>query len=80
MKIAVKHEKPLVVHSRTAEEDSFHLMTKYLPKEWNIHLHCFTDSKEFAMKLLDHFPNLFIGFTGIRSNSKTRKLFQPKLQ
>ena len=29
-----------------------------------VHIHCFTDSPEFAQRLLDHFPNLFIGITG----------------
>ena len=29
-----------------------------------IHIHCFTDSPEFALRLLDHFPNLCIGITG----------------
>lgn len=29
-----------------------------------IHIHCFTDSPEYAQRLLDHFPNLYIGITG----------------
>ena len=32
-----------------------------------IHVHCFTDTPEFGKKLLDHFPNLYIGVTGIFS-------------
>ena len=31
-----------------------------------IHVHCFTDSPDFAQRLLDHFPNLYIGITGTR--------------
>jgi TatD DNase family protein len=30
-----------------------------------IHVHCFTDSPDFAQRLLDHFPNLYIGITGV---------------
>jgi TatD DNase family protein len=30
-----------------------------------IHIHCFTDSPDFAQRLLDHFPNLCIGITGL---------------
>lgn len=30
-----------------------------------IHVHCFTDTPEFALGLLDHFPNLHIGITGL---------------
>jgi TatD DNase family protein len=29
-----------------------------------IHVHCFTDSPELAGRLLEHFPNLYIGITG----------------
>src|SRR6266404_795256 len=29
-----------------------------------IHIHCFTDAPEFGQRLLDHFPNLYIGITG----------------
>jgi TatD DNase family protein len=32
-----------------------------------IHIHCFTDSPEFGQRLLDHFPNLYIGITGMLS-------------
>lgn len=33
-----------------------------------IHIHCFTDSPEFGQRLLDHFPNLYIGITGMLSS------------
>lgn len=33
-----------------------------------IHLHCFTDSPDFAGRLLEHFPNLYVGITGSSSN------------
>ncbi len=39
MGLAVKHGKPLVVHSRDAEEDTLELMMKHLPQDWKIHLH-----------------------------------------
>jgi Tat protein secretion system quality control protein TatD with DNase activity len=29
-----------------------------------IHIHCFTDSPEFAQRLLKYFCNLYIGITG----------------
>lgn len=33
-------------------------------KKKQIHVHCFSDSPELARRLLDHFPNLYIGITG----------------
>jgi Tat protein secretion system quality control protein TatD with DNase activity len=39
-----------------------------------IHVHCFTDSPDFAQRLLDHFPNLYIGITGTRlPRTRTRR-------
>lgn len=75
MKCAIEVNKPLVVHTRDAEEDTLRLMTEILPKDWHIHVHCFSGSADFAKKLMDHFDNLFIGFTGaitFKSAQKTR--------
>ncbi|KAF0349998.1 hypothetical protein F8M41_015426 [Gigaspora margarita] len=58
-------QKPLVIHTREAEEDTWDILTKHVPKDWKIHVHCFTDSPDFAKKLLDYFPNLYIGITGV---------------
>ena len=38
-----------------------------------IHIHCFTDTPEFAQRLLDFFPNLYIGITG-RSSCSSQTL------
>jgi TatD DNase family protein len=62
---AIELEKPLVIHTREAEEDTWEILSGFVPKEWKIHIHCFTDSPQFAKKLLNYFPNLFIGITGV---------------
>eukprot|EP01087_Luapelamoeba_hula_P019683 TRINITY_DN6553_c0_g1_i1.p1 TRINITY_DN6553_c0_g1~~TRINITY_DN6553_c0_g1_i1.p1 ORF type:complete len:344 (+),score=39.96 TRINITY_DN6553_c0_g1_i1:152-1033(+) len=62
---AVRARKPIVVHSREAEEDTFTIMKKAMPKDWKVHVHCFTSSGELAQQLMDEFPNLYIGFTGV---------------
>lgn len=36
-----------------------------MPQEHKLHIHCFTDSPELADKLLSHFPNCWIGITGV---------------
>jgi len=76
MEIAVQLGKPLIVHSRDAEDATYDLMTKALPKDWRIHLHCFTGTKDFALKMLAYFENLFIGFTGAVtfSNAEAKRL------
>jgi TatD DNase family protein len=65
MKHAINLKKPIIIHTREAEQDTFNLMKIHIPKDWKIHVHCFTDSLKFAKKLLEEYPNLFIGFTGI---------------
>eukprot|EP01089_Gocevia_fonbrunei_P020449 TRINITY_DN7633_c0_g1_i2.p1 TRINITY_DN7633_c0_g1~~TRINITY_DN7633_c0_g1_i2.p1 ORF type:complete len:194 (+),score=29.73 TRINITY_DN7633_c0_g1_i2:41-583(+) len=62
---AIELKKPLVIHTREAEEDTYTIMKELVPKDWNIHIHCFTSSKPFAEKLLSEWDNLFIGFTGV---------------
>ena len=45
---------PLIVHTRSAEEDTYKILKEAkLKKDLKILIHCFTGSKEFAFKLLD---------------------------
>jgi len=76
VQLAVSVQKPLIVHTREAEEDTFKIMAENLPKDWKIHVHCFGDTPEFAKKLLDYFPNLFIGFTGAITFKNSQKNLQ----
>ncbi|KAK7054847.1 hypothetical protein VNI00_003310 [Paramarasmius palmivorus] len=62
---AVKLGKPLTIHTREAEDDTERILKEIVPKDHRIHIHCFTDSPDFAHRLLDHFPNLYIGITGV---------------
>jgi len=48
-----------------AEEDTLRLMLQHLPRDHKVHVHCFTSSPELAAQLLEAFPNLCIGFTGV---------------
>ncbi|KAI5116506.1 hypothetical protein M0805_004669 [Coniferiporia weirii] len=65
LKHAVRLGKPLTIHTREAEEDTERILKEVVPKDHKIHIHCFTDSPDFAKRLLDHFPNLYIGITGV---------------
>ncbi|KAF8811421.1 Metallo-dependent hydrolase [Phlegmacium glaucopus] len=71
---AVKLAKPLTIHTREADEDTLRILKEEVPKDHRIHIHCFTDTPEFAKQLLDHFQNLYIGITGVMtytSNTNT---------
>ncbi|TFY57202.1 hypothetical protein EVJ58_g7168 [Rhodofomes roseus] len=62
---AVRLGKPLTIHTREAEEDTERILKEEVPKDHKIHIHCYTDSPEWAARMLDHFPNLYIGITGV---------------
>ncbi|KZT30008.1 hypothetical protein NEOLEDRAFT_1054835 [Neolentinus lepideus HHB14362 ss-1] len=62
---AVRLGKPLTIHTREAEEDTERILKEEVPRDHRIHIHCYTDSPELAQRLLDHFPNLYIGITGV---------------
>ncbi|PRP88267.1 hypothetical protein PROFUN_03376 [Planoprotostelium fungivorum] len=79
MSLAIKHEKPIVIHTREAEADTLDLMKKHLPRDWPLHVHCFTDSPQFARDLIAEFDNLFIGFTGVitfKNSTDLRKVVE----
>ncbi|KAJ3413873.1 hypothetical protein HDV05_007394 [Chytridiales sp. JEL 0842] len=65
IKKAVEYGKPLVVHTREAEQDTLDIFREHVPKDHKVHVHCFTDSVPLAMTLLEEFPNLGIGITNV---------------
>ena len=49
---SIETNKPLIVHSRDAEKETFDILNEYKNKNLKILMHCFTGSKEFSEKLL----------------------------
>jgi len=43
---------PIIIHSRSAEEETFNILNSYKNKDIKILMHCFTGSYEFSQKLL----------------------------
>ena len=67
---------PLIVHSRSAETDTFNILSKYKSTDLKILIHCFTGSKEFADKLLE--LNCYFSASGIitfKNSSELRETF-----
>ena len=68
---------PLIVHSRSAESDTFDVLNKYKNNNLKILMHCFTGSYEFAKKLLD--LNSYFSASGIitfKNSSNLRSTFE----
>jgi len=57
--------KPIVIHTREAEEDTLKILHEHLPRDWRVHIHCFTGTPAFAKTILEEYPNSFIGITGV---------------
>ncbi len=69
-------KKPLIVHSRSAEKETFDTLNEYKNTDIKILMHCFTGSKNFAKKLLD--LNSYFSASGIitfKNSSELRDTF-----
>ena len=59
----LKLKLPLIVHSRCAENETYHILNNYKNTDLKILMHCFTGSLNFARKLLD--LNSYFSASGI---------------
>ena len=62
IKIAKKHNLPLIVHTRNAEDDTYAIIKKNTDNITNFIIHCFSGSFEFAKKCID--LGCYISFSG----------------
>ncbi|MDA7573137.1 TatD family hydrolase [Candidatus Pelagibacter sp.] len=49
---AIILKKPIIVHSRNAEQETFNILNEYACDDLKILMHCFTGSLDFSKKLL----------------------------
>tara|TARA_Y100000590_G_scaffold118102_1_gene135112 strand:- start:2995 stop:3759 length:765 start_codon:yes stop_codon:yes gene_type:complete len=69
-------KKTLIVHSRSAEKETFDILNQFKNTDIKILMHCFTGSQNFAKKLLD--LNSYFSASGIitfKNSSELRKTF-----
>ena len=68
-----KTNLPLIVHTRSAEDDTLEILKKATQKkDLKILIHCFTGTKEFAFKLLD--IGAYISASGVVTFKKSKEL------
>jgi len=60
---SIELKKPLIIHSRNAEIETFNILESYRNDNLKILMHCFTGSLEFSKKLLT--LNAFFSASGI---------------
>ena len=54
---------PLIVHSRSAEKETFDILNNYKNSDVKVLMHCFTGSREFAKKMMS--LNAYFSASGI---------------
>ena len=75
IKASIESDKPIVVHSRNAEDLTYEILSKYSKSNnLKILMHCFTGSDKFAKKLLE--LNSYFSASGIITFKKTEALNQ----
>jgi len=68
-----KTNLPLIVHTRSAEDDTLRILKESTQKkEFKILIHCFTGTKKFAFKLLD--LGAYISASGVVTFKKSKEL------
>ncbi len=63
IKASILLKKPLIVHSRNAENETYDILSSYKNNDLKILMHCFTGSTAFSKKLLS--LNAFFSASGI---------------
>ena len=49
---SIELKMPIIIHSRSAEDETFNILNSYKNEDLKILMHCFTGSYEFSKKLL----------------------------
>ena len=69
---SIELNKPIIIHSRNAEDETFELLNKYKNQNIKILMHCYTGSLELAKKMLD--LNSYFSASGIITFKKSSDL------
>ena len=72
IKSAIHLNIPLIVHSRSAEEDTFDILNQYSKEGLKILMHCFTGSENFSKKLIK--IGAYISLSGIITFENSNEL------
>jgi TatD DNase family protein len=74
IELAIKLNKPVIIHDRDASEDVMNVIREYSPKGLRAQLHCFSSTLENARELIE--LRHFISFTGNITFKKTDNLIK----
>ena len=72
IKAAIVTNKPLIIHTRSASEDTLRIMREECAAQVGGVMHCFTESMEVALAAIE--MNFYISFSGIVTFKKALEL------
>lgn len=72
IKVANKLDKPLIIHTRNAQEDTLKALSKYYNDSTGAVLHCFTESLDMALSAME--MGIFISISGIVTFKSAKEL------
>jgi TatD DNase family protein len=74
IELSIKTQKPVIVHTRNADNDTIEILDYYKKiNEFPILIHCFTGDKDFLFKLLD--LNCTISYSGIVTFKNAKEIY-----
>lgn len=75
VRLAMKYEKPLVLHIRGAEKEAIAALEEVgLPRDWPIHRHCWNDTLKVCEAWLKKYPQSVVGLTPLITFSRVQDL------
>ena len=72
LEASIELDKPIIIHSREAEKETFEILNSYKNKNLKILMHCFTGSLEFSKKLST--LDAFFSASGIITFNNSKEL------
>lgn len=72
IRAAIKTQKPLIIHTRAAKEDTIRILKEENAEKVGGVMHCFAEDWEMAQKSMD--LNFYISFSGIVSFNSAKEL------
>ncbi|MEE9328205.1 MAG: TatD family hydrolase [Cocleimonas sp.] len=72
IKASIRCDKPLIIHTRSANEDTIRILTEENANQVGGVMHCFAENWEMAKKSLD--LNFYISFSGIVTFNSAKEL------
>ena len=73
IRLAIKYNKPIVVHTRDAIQDTYDILVKENAFKVNVTIHCFSESLEMAKLFIEKGDKIGVGGVLTFKNSKKLK-------